>query len=273
MSLKLQSSAGERSGGHQLVDRVLSILGILIAALILLTGLVMLLKRGPDLEEPMPDFAAIDDISERKAAFFAFLDPFIHEANGEILEAREHIESLSRRVERGKLGKRDRLWLQSQGEQYGLSLAEDESPDLAWMEALLLRADVIPPSLALAQAALESGWGTSRFAQQGNNLYGIWCYEPGCGLVPRRRPEGATYEVTRYRSPKECFDDYIRNLNANRAYESLWRLRASARAEGRPLTGVDLAGGLMRYSQEGQLYIDKVRRVIRGNELTRYDTY
>jgi Bax protein len=89
--------------------------------------------------------------------------------------------------------------------------------------------------------------------------------------VPRQRPAGATYEVTKYDSPRESFEDYIRNLNSNRSYEALWELRENLRTDGLPVTGMGLVDGLYRYSEEGWAYVGKVQRVIESNNLSQYD--
>lgn len=216
---------------------------------------------------PLPDFASISSVEERKVAFFEFLRPYIHEANEDILEDRERLERLLRRENLTKLGRREARWLHETAQRHGIELVPEEPFPADILERLDLRLGIIPESMALAQAALESGWGTSRFAREGNNLFGIWCYEPGCGLVPRRRAPGATHEVAVYRSPKECFLAYIRNLNSNTAYERLWQLRRAARRNGESPTGIALAEGLLKYSQERGAYIEKVRRMIRANNL------
>lgn len=222
------------------------------------------LASGP-WHEPMPDFSAIESASERKQAFFNFLYPHVREANEAIAKERTRLQGVRERLANGgRPSARDVRWLESAAESY----AVDATLDLAaQLDALALRMDGIPAGLAMAQAALESGWGTSRFARQGNNLFGVWCYEPGCGIVPERRPAGATYEVKKYRSTTDSLADYIRNLNTNDAYRWLRTQRARMREQGEPLSALTLAGGLTRYSQEGQLYIDKVRSVIRGNDL------
>jgi Bax protein len=226
----------------------------------------------PRRPEPLPDFAAIDDINARKAAFFSFLEPHIEAANARIQADRDRLEALRDQLDAAPLNRRDVVWLRRLAERHRVELDPDTLPGSAAVDALLLRVDAIPPSLALAQAALESGWGTSRFARMGNNLFGIWCYTPGCGMVPKRRPAGATYEVARYRSPSECFLAYIQLLNSNPAYRSLWEIRRQLRADGEPLSGLDLAAGLLSYSEEGERYIAKVRRVIRSNGLQARDT-
>ena len=251
------------------------LLGIAGLCLVLLVILILLIVRGPiAVTGPsLPDFAEITDTSERKAAFFTFLDPFVKAADAEIQEQRARLKKVGKRVGKGHLNRRDDRWIRLVAADYKVEIDPESPVESSHVTELLRRVDIIPPSLALAQAALESGWGTSRFAQQGNNLFGIWCYTPGCGIVPLQRPAGATYEVTKYESPRESFEDYIQNLNSNRAYQALWELRENLRADGRPVTGLDLVDGLYRYSEEGWTYVGKIQRVIRTNDLTQYDEF
>lgn len=233
--------------------------------------LIMTFRPFPAMHRGLPDFTKIEDTQEKKDAFFKFLSPYIRHANGEIAGKRRTLLSVESRIRQGVLNKRDDAWLRRIAGEFGLKLDPRTPLTIEDLEVLLLRVDRIPPSLALAQAALESGWGTSRFAREGNNLFGKWCYVPGCGIVPRKRPAGATYELKRYRSPKESFTDYIRNLNSNPAYESLWLIRADSRADGEQANGTELADGIFRYSEEGWLYISKVKQVIRSNGLAELD--
>jgi Bax protein len=219
----------------------------------------------------LPDFAGIDDVDTRKAAFFAHLDPYIEQVNREMLRQRKRLDQVGQRMATGRLGRRDDRWIRRLAEEHGLPLGQDEETSPGLIEQLRLRIDIIPESMALAQAALESGWGTSRFAQQGNNLFGIWCYEPGCGIVPKHRPAGADYEVRRFRSPRDAFRAYSLNLNSNPAYESLWLMRRDLREQGQVISGLVLADGLYRYSQEQWAYVEKVKSVIRSNGLQQLD--
>lgn len=238
-----------------------------VAAIVLIVALIPV---SPWRE--LPDFGEIDDIDERKAAFFEYLGPFVDRSDFDILRQRERLQAVRGQLTDSPMSRRSERLVRQLAEAYELELDPDSPVSAEQLDSLLDRVDIIPQSLALAQAALESGWGTSRFAQQGNNLYGVWCYEPGCGIVPKRRPAGASYEVKKYRSPKESFDDYIQNLNTNPAYESLRQIRASLRREGKPLTGLALSDGLYRYSQEGWGYVGKIQRLIRSNNLQIYDT-
>lgn len=214
----------------------------------------------------LPNFASIASNKERKAAFFNFLEPFVTEANENILKERESVLKLESYFERnGKLGGSRLESFNQLRESYDLDPVEAATGRT--FKELLARVDTIPVSLALAQAAIESGWGTSRFARQGNNLFGMWCYKPGCGIVPKRRPAGEIYEVTAYPSPRESFLAYLKNLNTNYNYASMRDIRATHRANGVEPSGRDLAGGLTRYSQERWTYVEKVRRMISSNKL------
>ena len=142
--------------------------------------------------EGLPDFSIYQDTTEKKVAFFSYLYPRIVLANSRILLEREYLASLE---EKAALTKDELAWLTSQGDR----LRIDAEPGSDKQFALLRkRLDVIPPSLILAQAANESAWGTSRFATEGNNLFGQWCFSRGCGLVPLSRIEGANHEVAKF---------------------------------------------------------------------------
>jgi Bax protein len=131
------------------------------------------------------------------------------------------------------------------------------------------RVDTIPPSLVLAQAANESAWGSSRFAREGNNLFGEWTYKPGTGIIPAGRPAGATYEVRKFSSIYESIRSYMSNLNRNGAYRKLREIREILRDSNQPVTGMSLAQGLAKYSQRGNAYIVEIQAMIRQNKLMR----
>lgn len=224
-------------------------------------------------EEPvtLPNFNAIKDISERKKAFFDFLLPYIENSNEQILILREEVKTLKTTFEQSNdLSESAVQRVRELQAKYKLDT--DDGIEAQSFLDLLSRIDVIPPSLALAQAALESGWGTSRFARKGNNLYGIWCYELGCGMVPKKRTAGKKHEVQTFLSPKGCFDSYAHNLNTNPSYGRMRAIRRALRRNGKELAGVDLAEGMERYSEEGYYYVEKVQRVIRSNALEQFDS-
>lgn len=248
-------------------DLAVFIAGACLLLILVSIGLDSLLRRD---EKEMPNFALISDRSQRKSAFFEYMLPYVEEANYQILKQRDEIKRLESAFNREKrLNRRDRARIDALLEEYKFDPVADLSEKT--FRDLLTRADEIPPSLALSQAALESAWGTSRFAREGYNLFGMWCYEPGCGIVPKRRPSGKSYEVAKYDSPRDSFAAYFRNLNTNRNYIGMRAIRRSHRLKEIAVGGADLVEGLDRYSQEGYRYISKVKSVIRSNRLTRFD--
>jgi Bax protein len=225
------------------------------------------LYRLPATSPPPPDFTSIDNIDERKQAFFGYFLPLIEQHNVEILSLRDELlrleeqkDSLNgwqkRRVER----------LASEYELEAFSASEQHDWDV-----LLRRVDIVPPSLALAQAANESAWGSSRFAREANNYFGHWCFADGCGLVPEDRRQGAQHQVAAFESPMESVQRYLFNLNSHEAYTQLRISRAQLRSAGEPVTGLKLVEDLGRYSERGDAYIEELQSMIRFNNLTELD--
>jgi Bax protein len=136
---------------------------------------------------------------------------------------------------------------------------------------LLKRVDTIPVSLALAQAANESAWGTSRFALEGNNLFGQWCYDEGCGLVPNRRRANASHEVQSFESIEAAVRAYFMNINTHDRYQGFRDLRFQMRSKEGELDPFALAWGLDGYSERGEAYVDEVQTIILQNDLTNKD--
>jgi Bax protein len=134
-------------------------------------------------------------------------------------------------------------------------------------EILLRRVDEVPVGLVLAQAANESGWGTSRFAREANNLFGVWTWDEDAGVTPGRRRKGQTHLVRVYDDLRGSVRSYLHNLNAGHAYVELRRMRAEMRARGEPLDPLALAAGLGAYSQRGEAYVAEIRQMISVNGL------
>ncbi|KUJ72424.1 glucosaminidase domain-containing protein [Thiomicrospira sp. WB1] len=215
-----------------------------------------------------PDFLSFRAGIQRKNGFFNYFVPLIHEANRNILLERQRLTTL---MHQDRLGPSDQTWLTSLAERYDLADFNPGQP--SDQVALLKRIDIIPTSLALAQAANESAWGTSRFARQANNYFGQWCYTPGCGLVPKQRNAGASHEVRAFDHPFDSVKSYLHNLNSHRAYSELRSIRAQQRQAGQPITGLALAEGLKRYSERGEHYVEELQAMIRYNELFRFNQY
>ena len=133
---------------------------------------------------------------------------------------------------------------------------------------LLTRLDEIPPSLALAQAAIETGWGSSRFALEGNSLYGQWTFDVNKGIEPSQRDEDATHRVASFPNLRASVRAYMRNLNTGNAYHEFRTARAMTRIEGQPLDANELATHLHRYSQRGEDYVSDLQQIIRSPAIT-----
>jgi len=216
-----------------------------------------------------PDLDRISDVSEKKRIFFLSMLPAALLANQEIAMKRERLVKLSRRLDKGdSLTDREKGFIRRLAEDYKISGDLLTSPQDR--KALLKRVDVVPPALILAQAACESGYGTSRFSKVGNNIFGEWSFVPGTGIVPEERPKGATYEVKRFDSLLESVRSYLNNLNTHRAYTELRNIRHRLRSQGVPLKGEKLAAGLRLYSIQRDRYVAHIRKIIRHNRLFRF---
>lgn len=221
----------------------------------------LLLNSPPPTMSPKPDFAAIENVNEKKKKFVAFMKPGIEYLNEEMEKNRMRLITLSS-VE--PLTEKDAAYLEEIATFFRLPLPE-KGANKTWFNDILNRVDTIPVDLALTQSAKESGWGTSRFSREFNNYYGQWCFTSGCGVVPLKRPEGQTYEVASFKGPFESSAAYFTNINTGNPYAKVREIRAKLRAEGKEVTGEALADGLIKYSQLGQVYIDQVKSMMKYN--------
>lgn len=218
----------------------------------------------------LPNFAAIRDTGMKKQVFFDFLQPYIDQKNLEVQRQRQHLLGLIEKMRTGYVLSIDELvFLRDLSTEY--EVPTDDLQDDTFLQLLLRRVDVIPPSLVLAQAANESAWGTSRFARDGFNFFGQWCFEKGCGLVPDRRRPSDKHEVKSFASVEEAVHAYFRNLNTFPSYQGLRRIRQDLRDGAKPIDGLSLSEGLRSYSERGDAYIDELRRMIQHNGLLHRD--
>ena len=134
-------------------------------------------------------------------------------------------------------------------------------------EILLRRVQPIPTHIALGQSAKESGWGTSRFAIEGNNIFGEWTWEPGTGIVPAGRPEGETYEVKRFDSLVESMESYALKLNTLDYYSDFRKIRNNE------INNKRLTEGLLLYSQQREEYVKSLSNLIDTNDFQKYNKY
>jgi len=212
------------------------------------------------------NFNAPLNIKQRKRIFFMGLLPMVLLINQEIVDERRTLVSLlAQHKEMGTLPLAQAEWLRQLADNYGLR--GNPLTDHRVRATLLRRVDTLPAALVLAQAANESAWGTSRFAREGNNLFGQWTFTPGTGIVPKGRPPGATYEVRRFKDLEDSIRGYFTNLNTHSAYRELRKTRQVLRTQGKKVTGRALAKGLSRYSSRGYAYVREIQSMIDHNNL------
>ncbi|MFK5926248.1 MAG: glucosaminidase domain-containing protein [Desulfuromusa sp.] len=212
------------------------------------------------------DLHKIKSSQQRKAIFFKSLLPMILLANDEIHVEREQLLKLNPHL--SNLNKSELQIVSTLSKRYKVKF--DESHPQKAVQKLLNRIDIIPADLALAQAANESAWGTSRFSRVANNLFGEWTFIQGQGIIPEGRPEGETYEVQKFSTVYDSVRSYLHNLNTHSAYKHLRQLRAESRGAGQNPKGLKLAEGLLRYSSRGEDYVKELQAMIRSNRLNRF---
>ncbi|WP_334029705.1 glucosaminidase domain-containing protein [Alteromonas sp. P256] len=215
-------------------------------------------------KKPVPDFSVYTQVEEKKTAFFNYLRPEVEKQNAYLLTLRHYVQTLYRKALAEE------------------PFSEDDITRLAWLEKeyrvkssdplntkllnLLQKIDVLPAELVLVQAANESAWGTSRFARDGYNFFGLWCFSKGCGFVPSRRNDDASHEVAKFDNLSRATYTYMRNLNRHDAYKDLREIRSRLRANQIAINGVALAEGLMKYSERGAAYVEELQNMIKYNE-------
>ncbi len=232
---------------------------------------IELLHQGvpPLIFESLPtEMSKIRSAARKKNLFVQTLLPMVLLANKEIAQERENLLGLrSQLAESQELDEEQLHLLTTLQHRYAVSGNPTAPETLAELQH---RIDQVPAELALAQAANESAWGTSRFSRLGNNLFGEWTFIPGTGIIPEGRPEGATYEVRRFDTLYDSIRSYLRNLNTHSAYADFRRLRAEARQRGEVPSGVHLAEGLLQYSTRREAYVLALQNLIRQNNLQRF---
>lgn len=206
-------------------------------------------------------------ISEKKANFFAYLIPLIVKANASVLLQREQLLDIQSHITSLDSDQSENLTALLKTYRVDNKLAIEQQ-----VQALNIKVNTIPAALVLAQAANESAWGTSRFAKEGNNFFGQWCFSKGCGIVPNSRNSGANHEVASFDNPFDSVKSYIRNLNSHPTYALLRTLRQQALDNNQAVSGETLAQGLIGYSERGEEYVKEIQSMIRYNKLSRFDT-
>ena len=213
----------------------------------------------------------IYDAREKKRMFTSSMLPIILRANELIIADRGRlIAILQKSTNNTPLQNAEKKWLLQTAKKYRVKLSPEPAP--AEIEQLLFKIDIVPVSLALAQAAIESGWGTSRFAQSGNALFGEWVWDSSAdGIVPMGRDEGKTHRIKSFDYLLDSVRSYMTNLNRHNSYADLRRRRAELREHSLAVTGSALAPALVDYSERGKDYVNDVLSIINFNDLGALD--
>lgn len=214
---------------------------------------------------PAPNFAEISLSEERKQSFIAWMLLMISQENNRILMLRERAAELYGVSQQARLSLQQKEWLVGVATDFDISVG-DGSFDMIFWQNLFHRVDVIPPSLVLAQAATESGWGTSRLAKDVHNYFGIMCFTQGCGV-----PYTGVGEYRRFTDPQHAVSFYMSILNTKGAYRAARSERMRQRLIGEVPSGAVMAKTLVHYSELGNRYIQFVLRIMRENRLDEYD--
>ena len=204
--------------------------------------------------------ANIDNIGDRKKLFIKVILPLVIYENNKILEDRNYLNQISSEK---SLSKQETVWLDKKLKEYKVKAGD--------IEELKKRMDVIPPSLAIAQAAYETGWGTSRFAMEGNSLYGARTWKKGKGIVPNDRGEEQKFEVLSFKIIRASISSYKKNLNTHQSYNEFRKARAIQRKEKNRVFGLELSQYLNKYSEIGDVYVQRLKKIIEQNSLTDFD--
>ena len=201
----------------------------------------------------------IENTKKRKEFFIQIVLPLIIKENNNIRLDRKTLFSI---INKSNNTKAEKQWLEKKYKQYGVS-----SGDLS---TLKIRMDEIPVSLAIAQAAKETGWGTSRFAQEGNALFGQWTWS-GEGLKPKDADEGKGHKVMKFNVLQASVRAYQRNLNTHRTYREFRKARAELRDLNKPLDSIQLSKYLNKYAETGNQYVEVLKKIIKQNNLKDFD--
>ena len=201
----------------------------------------------------------IENTKKRKNLFIQIILPLVIKENNNIKLDRKKLFSI---LNKSKNTKGEKVWLNSKFKQYGVT-----NKDLS---TLKIRMDEVPVSMAIAQAAKETGWGTSRFAQEGNALFGQWTWT-GEGIKPSAADNDSTHKVMKFKILQASVRAYQRNLNTHSSYKDFRSARAELRDEGKKLDSMILTEHLDKYAEIGKEYVIVLQKIIKQNNLIDFD--
>ena len=201
----------------------------------------------------------IENTKKRKTLFIQIVLPLIIEENTKVKLDRIRLFNI---LNKSNNTQSEKNWINAKFKQYGVV-----NKDLS---TLKIRMDIVPTSIAIAQAAKETGWGTSRFALEGNALFGQWTWS-GEGIKPSGAKSDTTHKVMRFKILKSSVKAYIRNLNTHSSYRSFRKARAELRDKKKGLDSLILANYLDKYAETGIEYVKILKQIIKQNRLTDFD--
>jgi Bax protein len=224
----------------------------------------------PILSSLPSDFDQLQDVKLKKKLFYLITLPIIHESNRLILEDREMVINIEKKFLRADLNENEVNETVRLAVKYKLDYS---TIDLKLFRDLKQRINIIPVSLALAQAIVESGWGQSRFALEGNALYGQWTTNEQKGIIPEDRDEDKTHAVRKFENLKQSVQAYMHNINTHRAYYSFRVVRRIAERVQYTDPISAKVKFLAAYAEIGQEYVDKLELIIESNKLRKFDRF
>ena len=205
------------------------------------------------------DISLIEDTKERKELFIKIVLPLILSENDKIKKDRKKLFKI---LAKKSNSKQERNWLKRKFKEYKIKNSD--------ISELKIRMDIVPVSLAIAQAAIESGWGTSRFALEGNALYGQWTWSDN-GLKPLENDDDQNHKVMRFKILTASIKAYKKNLNTHSGYIEFREARANLRNRNEKVTGLKLTQYLDKYSAQGKKYTEILKTTIKKNSLSDFE--
>jgi Bax protein len=231
--------------------------------------LIFLVPREEALEIPDALDSSAIAREEKKRLFLETVLPLVLLENERLTAQRARVRALLTRKQQGNdLAEPEWQWLRQLADEYHIS--GNPLVDATARDELLSRVDIIPVELALAQAAMETGWGGSRSARREHDLFGMTAFVPRQGGRSSRKGKGKNKRPPKFVSVRESVRVYMLTLNSHASYAHLRAIRAKFRADKKPLRGLHVAEGLRKYSTRGTAYVKMVQNMIRSNDLDRY---
>ena len=224
----------------------------------------------PIISELPDDFSEIQDVPTKKKLFYLVTLPLIYNTNTSIMQERRMVINIEKKFARKELNKNETDEIIRLSKKYKLDYSEINTK---LFRKLKQRINIIPVSLALGQAIIESGWGQSRFATEGNALYGQWTTSEDKGIIPQDRDEDKTHAVLKFKNLSESVEAYMFNINTHQAY---YNFRVIRRIDERIKYTDPISMKvkyLAAYAEIGDKYVDKLELIIASNNLQQFDRF